>query len=382
MLLFNNTLISFFVLVILRSLFKDRVKTFLVLFVPFVFLAGGITLASKFHSMEIQNHYRLFNSGQIDRVKAIEKGNLDDFRVAKVDGYYPGQLLHNGFKCVDAYVSLYPQSYKEVWSKIIEPDINRRDRPEAHSFIYDGTKVYLFDSSKKRSGIKELSFKNDILKLMNVKYLFSDFRVLNPGRYGMDEIAQRSPIYLGLPKWKKYFSKWEYYVYENREFAPPVFLTDYIDIFDNKEEVLDALGSQKYGYLRRHTLAAKKDLENISATGLSINNSEIIEYKLTPDRIDVTMRNEYPVLINWTRNYNKNWACKIDGTETKIFRIYNSFMGVVVPAGSQKVSFRYRNIYFQYACMISLLGIIIINVLIIRHFKSCAVDRPAMTHSK
>lgn len=362
-----SVLATFFIIFFLRLLFKKRIRPFLVLVIPFLLLAGSVTIAAKFHSAEIHNHYHLFNSDQIETVKAIENGDLSNFRVAKVDGYHPAQLLQNGFKCADGYVSIYPQSYKEFWMKVIGPELKRSKRH--HGFMGSGSRVYLYDSSKKIKGIEVLSFNNDLLKLINVKYLFSDFKIVNHERYGLIEIAERDPTYFKLPKWKKYFAKWEYYVYKNKEFAEPIFLTDSVDIFNKKEELLDELGERRYDYLRGHTFALKEDLKDIAISNIDIAGSEISEYELTPDRIRVDLRNRHPVVLNWTRNYDKDWVCEIDGEGAKIFRIYNSFMGVIVPAGSKVVTFRYKNIYLYYACLTALLGIVIANIFIISHLK-------------
>lgn len=353
---------------LLRVTKFKRISAFQILLISFSIFLAANTLLLRFYPSGINSYYHFFSSPQIEEIKRIEKNNIDNFRVVKIGGFHPGQLLHNGFQCADGYLTLYPQAYKEFWAEVLRREL---DMSVVHRdyFLGWGNRVYLLDSINKGGAVEKPGFNLDLLKLINVKYLFSDKEVLNYEKYNLIRVAEASSDYSGLPVWKRCFRKSQFYVYENKDFAPRVFLTDLIKTFKNKEELLSELSRRDYAYLKKHSFVLKNDLENVLPDDLNISGAEIKEYKLNPDRVEIRLNNEYPLILNWTRNFDKFWSCKIDGRESRIFRIYNSFMGVIVPAHSQKIEFEYRNIYFSIFCFISLAGFFIINIFLIRSFK-------------
>lgn len=366
--------IQFFILCIFLVLLISknyRIANFSVstiLLVPFTLFLITNSFCSRIINWDTNNFYHFFNSEQIEEIKKIEKDNLQNFRVAKVGGYHPGQLLFNGFYCADGYSSVYPQAYKEFWAKVIEPELTQSSLFRDY-FLGYGNRVYLYDSLSSDT-IKQLSFNPELLKLINVKYLFSSKKIIQCEKYGLLELIKiKEPSYSSNSKFEKFFKKAEFYVYQNETFAPPVFLTGSIELFDNKNGLLSELGRRKYDYLKEHTFALRQDLENLATDTLNISGSKIINYTLSPDCIFVKLSNQHPLILNWTRNYDTNWVCLIDGKKTKIFRIYNCFMGVILPAGSQSVEFCYRNVYLNYSYIILITGLIFISIFMIWSFS-------------
>lgn len=352
----------------------NKNSVFAVLFVSFALFLIAITGHARiFFGPENIQHF--YGSPQIETIKAIEKGNLGNFRVVDLNGSHQSKLLINGFKCADGFANVYPQTYKEFWEKVIEPEIKGSERYRKE-LLGTCSFVHLFYSGPKNEPIKELSFNPDLLRLINVKYVFTDESILDCEKYGFIEIAAKSSAYVkneafnSYFKWGKYFSKREFYVYKNKYYAAPVFLTGNLDTFDNKEQLLDQLGKNDYNYLIKHTFAFKDNVKSILSTNFNTTDSTIERYELTPDEIRVWLNNKYPVILNWTTNYNHNWSCEIDGKNTPIFRIYNSFMGVIVPPGHHVVILSYRNIYLDYAYLILVIGFIAINIHAIRYLKT------------
>jgi hypothetical protein len=306
-----------------------------------------------------ESYYNYFYSNQIERVKEAEKANVGNFRVVRVGGE-PAQLLQNGFNCADGYYALYPQAYKEFWAKLIEP-ILKEDKGLCDLFLGSGNYVYLYSPLKN----DKLNLNLELLRLINVKYLFSDIEIRDHEAYGLIEVLRPEQGHSGYPLWVKWFEKARFYVYQNKEFAPPVFLTDSIRTFETKEGLLEALGNKDFSYLRTNTFVLKGDLDGVAIGDMSTKDAEVLDYQLTPDWIRVNLSNRYPVVLNWTRNYNSNWHCWVDGKETKTFRIYNSFMGSVVPANSNAVEFRYINDNLASAYVISLLGFVVVNLVVV-----------------
>lgn len=365
----NFVLLAFLVLLILTIYRIVNFSIFAILLVSFLLFLITNSFCSRIINWDTNNFNHFFKSEQIEEIKKIEKDNLQNFRVAKVGGYHPGQLLFNGFYCADGYANLYPQSYREFWAKVIEPELTQSSLFRDY-FLEWGNRIYLFDTLSSDT-IKQLSFNPELLKLINVKYLFSSKKIIQCEKYGLLELIKiNKPTYTENSKFEKFFKKAEFYVYENEVFAPLVFLSGSVEVFNSKDSLLSELGRRKYVYLKEHTFSLREDLINLSLYGLNISGSKIINYTLSPDRVFVKLSNQHPVILNWTRNYDKNWSCLIDGKKTIIFRIYNSFMGVIVPAGSQSVEFYYRNIYLNYAYLILVLGLAFISVVIVWSFSS------------
>lgn len=357
----------FLLLIGIKVARNKKPPIFTALFTAFLFFSLANTLHSRV-SFGTENFRHYFRSPQIEKIKAIERGNIEKFRVADISGADQSKLLNNGFRCADGYVNVYPMAYKEFWAKVIEPEI-RKSKKSRDYFSDRTSRVYLFYDGPKDQPIEKITFNPDLLRLINVKYIFSSRKVLDCAGYGFIEVAAKTDAYVNAPLWKKYFSEKEFYVYQNKYFAQPVFLTDSFIAFNTKGQLLEELGKKDYFYLVGHTFMLEADAQNLPSAALNAKNAEIKGYDLTPDKIRVWLRNQYPVILNWTTNYNKNWLCEIDGKKTPIFKIYNAFMGIVVPANSHVIEFRYRNVYLNYAYLISFLGFICINIYVIKHLK-------------
>lgn len=312
---------------------------------------------------------RITTSPHIELIKYLERNNLDQFRVASHDGAGLTQLLLNGFKCADGYVNVYPASYKEFWIKVIEPEINKSGVYKNY-FLGFGGRVTLVDDSALRP-LRELSFNLDLLRLINVKYLFFSMSILNCEKYGLIEIAEGSETLVNGPDWKlnKYLRPWEYYIYQNKNYCTPAFLTGKVRFFEKKDMLLNELGTHNFKYLSTHTFALTGVSNILKNTKLNLKESEIINIQLKPDEMTVWLRNRYPVILNWTTNYNPNWICEIDGRKVDIFIIYNTFMGVLVPPNSHIIKFKYQNILLWYAYWVCFVGFVIINAYVVISLK-------------
>lgn len=362
------SVLIFLLLISLKTKKGKRCSIFTALFISFLFFALANTLHSRF-SFGTENFQHYYRSPQIERVKAMEGYNLENFRVADVGGANQSKLLNSGFKCADGHFNIYPESYKEFWIKVIEPAMTRSKKIRDY-YLGDCNRVYLFYDGIKNKPIRELSFNPDLLRLINVKYIFSDEKILDCGRYGLIETAAKSDTYVKASLWRRYFSEREFYVYQNRYFAAPVFLTGSFDSFDTKEELLDKVSKKDYDYLVNHTFVLNKDAEALFSVKLDVKNAIIKDYKLSPDEIKVWLHNQDPVILNWSTNYNKNWICEIDGKRSPVFRIYNTFMGVVVPRDSNIAVFKYENTNLNWAYLMAGLGFLIVNIYVIRRLRS------------
>ncbi|MBF0385662.1 MAG: hypothetical protein HQL27_07290 [Candidatus Omnitrophica bacterium] len=366
--------VAFIILFILRSKQKINIPVVLVILIPLLFYSSVKTIVSRF-AHGIHNYFHFFRSDDADKIKDIEKGNMANFRVAKAGNPEPSQLLYHGFQCVDGYYNLYPKAYSEFWEKVVEPEFKRSSDLREYLALGGNSRVYLWDWAPDAT-INKLNFNLDLLKLINVKYLFSDRPITQHEKYGLIQVIDKDPNYVKLPQWKKYFKKGVFYVYQNKEFAPQIFLTDSYVAFDKKEELLKGLGENSFDYLVKHSFVFSRDSGKIPQNGMDVTNAKIIDLRLTPDKVTLEVDNEYPAILNWTRNYNKNWVCKVKGKNVEAFKVYNSFIGVALPSRAGRVEFIYRNIYFEYALYFGIFWLFLTVFFIIKFLKETTVSKP------
>ncbi len=359
-----GSLIIFFILISFALYRRNDTVPFIFLLVPFIVFAllNDIHFRNWWGNV---SYHTYFSSNQIAQIRDTERNNLDKFRVVGLNNVDPAQLLNYGFSCADGYYALYPQSYKEFWSSVISPALkNNKDIQDL--FLGSGNYVYLYDSVVNG----RLNFNLELLKLVGVKYLVSQIAIPEPDRYGLIEAAKPETIDAG-GKWKSRFKESQLYIYRTTEFADPVFLTDSMKIFDGKRDLLNDMEKRGYGYLRKTTYVVGDEIGDAGAeaTRLDISDSGIDKLEITPDSVGISISNRHPVILNWSRNFNSNWRCWIDGKETRPFRIYNSFIGVIVPEKSHSVEFKYINNQYKAACILSASGFTLVSIVILMFAK-------------
>ena len=362
-----------FLFLFLLIFYKKVNLTFVIILISFVlFLIINIyTYGDK------MSYYSYFHSSQIERIKLIEKNDMNNFRVVLIgsptSSTSPGVLMYNEFNIADGYVSIYPQAYKEYWEKVIEPDIKALSRD--HKYLTSHFRYsYLWDSINKNEVINDLSFNLNLLKLLGVKYLFSPKKINNFQKYQLIEVENPSNYNLNrklsvydLRKYfvnKNYTKENLYYIYKTDVFAPLVFLTDSIELFNNNDELLDKLGERDFNDLIKTTMVANDVMIENKNLNSVYSNSNIVEKRMSPDKIEIKIKNPHPVILNVTRNFNKYWKCTIDNKPAEIFKIYNSFIGVYVPENSSNVVLKYFDKIYYINCLISIITFLLISITI------------------
>jgi hypothetical protein len=281
----------------------------------------------------------------------MENGSLSGFRVVSSGGYDTAPL-NSGFYCADGYAMLYPQTYKDYWAKLLEPEIGRTEM-ERKYFIGWGNRVYLFNWTLDAAERDGLPFNNSLLKLIGVKYMFAPERILRPDKLGFKEVAasetmqpagadlkpaRSSKVYRQLKKIAAdYLNKKRLWVYKNKESAGLAFLTGGVLEFRDKTSLLEALSKAEYHKLLSNSFVYAGGRSADGWKDLDKTGVRILAAEYAPDTVKIGIRNPHPVILNVTRNYNRGWRCDIDGSPAEVFRNYHSFMGVKVPSGSRNV---------------------------------------------
>jgi hypothetical protein len=127
---------------------------------------------------------------------------------------------------------------------------------------------------------------------------------------------------------------------ENDNAYPRAYLVKKYKQFDNNEEMY------------REIVTGQNDLRNIvfleEEPGISLSDSInlpdsawIISYH--PDSVSIGIDSKANSILVLTDNYYDSWKAYIDDNPAKILRAYGSFRAVAIPAGAQRVDFKYES---------------------------------------
>jgi len=279
------------------------------------------------------------------------------FRVATVAYYlHPAYASAYGLEAVDGYVVLYPKTYQDFWGKIIEP-LTLQNKEKYHYFHDWGNRVYLF-ADDNFSELKEVVFSDyynlDLLSLANTKYIISAIPLVNENltlsEYNTTQdrvlFNELSTIEKGIRLVKENFKGRELYIYENKNCLPRFFLLNKIKVFENSNQLLNALSEADVKYLKNNLLIEKEYSQNLINYNLENNFGEITIKYYSPDKIVLSVDLDGPMILVVSNNYSPCWKCKVDGRETDIFLAYHTFWGILLGGnGTKEVIFEYSPPY-------------------------------------
>ena len=292
-----------------------------------------------------------------DLEKLSNDSENSPFRVATVAyGLHPGYANAYGLETVDGYVALYPKTYQDFWGKVIEP-LTLQNNVLYHYFHDWGCRVYLF-SNDNFSELEKIVFSDyynlDLLSLANTKYIISFIPLVNENltllEYGAprDRVSfnELSTIEQGIYRIKENFKGRELYIYENNNCLPRFFLVNKAKVFENSNQLLDALSEADVEYLKNNLLIEKEFSQNLIDYNLENNSGKITVIRYSPDKIVLSVDLDGPMILAVSNNYSLYWKCKVDGKETEIFPAYHTFWGVLLEGeGTKEVVFEYRPPY-------------------------------------
>lgn len=113
-------------------------------------------------------------------------------------GMHPAILNYNGIACVDGYLGMYAQEYKDKWTKVIEPAFEGSPSIAAY-FLGWGARVNLISASDENTYAplrimdpvdKRLICNMDELKSLDCRYIFSRVKFSNADDIGLSMIGE------------------------------------------------------------------------------------------------------------------------------------------------------------------------------------------------
>lgn len=287
------------------------------------------------------------------------------FRVATVFGSWsrpsephPAYAWSYGLETVDGYLNLYPERYQVFWEQVIAP-LTRTDK-KLYDYLHSwGNRVYLFPPSegfKKESEIPFEKFYNlELLSLANVKYIISPVTLQDRHLKLLPSSTRDKQLAWQNMHWQSKllsFLHSDYpgtpiYIYENLETLPRFFLVSKTRIFNSSRETLNTMGKGTFDELRSTAYLNRADIpEDISLAlhGSSIN-AQVSIRKYSSDKIMLNVNTTEPSILITTNNYSPFWKATIDGTETQVFPVNQTFQGVLVSIGQHEVILKYTPPY-------------------------------------
>lgn len=124
-------------------------------------------------------------------------------------------------------------------------------------------------------------------------------------------------------------------VYRNTAAKPLIYIPDYVCGIDGysesyKEDCLQEVDIRSYiqGFGRE--------------MDLSQGNGEVLDIQAGRNSVSAAVSAETEIFVNHSQLSCSGWKAYIDGEETTLYTVNNLIQGIVVPAGSHRIEFRYR----------------------------------------
>jgi uncharacterized membrane protein YfhO len=228
----------------------------------------------------------------------------------------PNLSLIFGIDTIDEYAAILMKRYYELFYPVKE----------------------FFRMETREAGYRDYSHK--ILSILNVKYLISSFKLEDEDL----KLVREGKIKL----------------YENLKVLPRAYCVPDATVVKNDAEVLTTLENRGFNP-RISVLITGEEYERVADNinkikGLSPyrykGGTKILKYSLNNVEIE-TSGNDSGFLV-LADNFYPGWKVYINGSEKTILRVNHSLRGVVIPQGTNKVTFRYNPMSFKIGASITL----------------------------
>jgi len=170
-----------------------------------------------------------------------------------------------------------------------------------------------------------------ILNLLNVKYILTSTPLKNSGF----ELVFNNETVL-------FQTKFDTYIYENKQVLPKVFVVHKAKLILSKEEVLRELKSESFNPIDAVILEQQPPSEIL---GNERNEGfETVEIKnYSPNEIIAEANITKPGFLVLSENYYPGWNAYVDGAQQEIFKAYYTLRAVYLDAGLHNVRFTYES---------------------------------------
>lgn len=309
------------------------------------------------------NNFANFYRHRAFELVATKKDEVQPFRVATVvesfrNCPHPDFSWAYALESIDGYVNIYSRRYQEYWGAVLAPLTAANNRIRSYFWSW-GCRVYLFSpnfftpAASQASEKTGLTFSDyyslNLLSLGNARYIVSpiplhdkDLQLIlsptaeqiawksNPSRF--DKVIS---FLAGKPP------GFALYVYENLLALPRFSLMGKVLVFENKNEILEALGKADPTTLSANAFVMASDIRGVPLEELRGAKGDVIIREYGFDKIRLTTHSESACILFTANNWSPYWKAWVNGVETKMFPVDHTFQGVYCPAGYHEVLLRY-----------------------------------------
>jgi hypothetical protein len=154
----------------------------------------------------------------------------------------------------------------------------------------------------------------------------------------LDLLGVRYLILRGTPpaEFHPVFQSFDYYVLENTNALPRVFIPSWIEVVPDHDKRLAKMESADFDPWQTAFVESSVELPS-ACRGEAQITQEI------PNRVSIRARMETAGLIVLTDAWDKGWRAYLDGQPVTILRTDHALRGVAVPAGLHALEFRYES---------------------------------------
>ncbi|MCH2661565.1 YfhO family protein, partial [bacterium] len=219
-----------------------------------------------------------------------------------------------------------------------------------------------------------------VVQMLSAKYLqgaevpYSDGEMLTAiqplvnllnGKY----LVVPKPLELKLAQFPLRFESERFRLYENPRALPWFYLAPAAEVHKDGPAVLERLGSGQVDPQRVVLLEREPSIALGVSGDAGGDRIERLEYDLPAGVIRLRTHSAGPRVLVVSENYHTNWSVTVDGQAAQMLRANYVWKGVVVPAGTHEVEFRYFSRSLAWSRAATFLSLLLVTGIAIRQLR-------------
>ena len=361
-----------------------------------LFIAGMIIRPKVFH---FQTHgiygwgEKNYQVAALDEVKQTER---EPFRVASVLPLQPAYAYGQGLETADGWSNLYPLAYRELWLRVLAPLFehaprNREifdppnGRPQDH-YVFLGAdlvnpSVGTLPDEDPKIAIREgfdvsRRFNLDLLRMLNVKFLLSEYPLRAPGLQlahapkerpqwplshdwatgyvtapfpPSDQRDSRSSVVRAVSHYRRALTRMsrgkDIFIYRLTGSMPRFRFVETILVAPNKTAVLDTLASFDGPHHEATAVVEQSEAYTVPARGVfALGTIRVLRY--APDEILLELENPGAGFLVIANTFNPYWRAEVDGRHRALIRVNHAQSGLLTYPAERLVRLVYAPPYW------------------------------------
>lgn len=333
---------------------------------------------------------------EVSVLEDLKNADKSLFRVASVLDLQPAYAYAHGLEAADGWANLYPRVYRELWLRVLTPLFERLPRnrdifaPETgrpqdnYVFLGSGLTTPGIGALPREDSERALSegfdieqrFNLNLLSLLNVKYLLSEYPLKGP-HLRLVHAPEPVPHAIvsrdyatGLvngPRraasreepWSERVARLrqeaqqslsrrqqgkDIFVYRNDAALPRFRFVQRVRRFDSASSVLDAVSAAPVEQLRMTAFVETADIGPLEHLNETPDGSVLVE-RYGPDEIVLVVDASGPGLLVAAMTWNPFWTAEFERRPVPVVRVNHAQMAVPLNRGRGRLTLAYRPWY-------------------------------------